>query len=597
MSDGRWLNLSDVWKPMTAGETMNVMNAHSQLQRNNMLNRIAELELQDTVQNKELVSNIGKNLLTVGQGGGQAANQNGGNASPLPAQPEGEPMDMTRLPTNPADSMSADMMPVQGGSQSNMIQTPYGMVSRDVLNQTPEASSRMLAGEAQTQEAARRAQLIKSMETRREILRDTVKEIQNKGDDGLWQSFWENAAKDPDPMISQLAGIFKGSKLTGSQKLIQPMKLPSDPEEFKAAVAEINAKHPDLDTRFLVPGGNYEATIERNKLTKLEPKKAMDLKKFGGKYVDQFTGKLVDPPPGSEWDDKDRNAYNATLRAFGSRKARITKEYAERAMTMPKKEAELWWNSQMDTLKSEFDPQFEAFRDMPGGWTGWDQAQNIDAAISYMGKAGDDAAKKQERFNALVNQGSYSDLSLSEIAERFGVPYQSKAGTVSEGGKGSSVDDYMRLLKIYFPDAAVPTAAKVMMAESGGQSIRSKTQNKDGTYDHGLMQINDVNVPVLTKAGIIKSVDDLYDPEKNIQAAAYLYRQSGWKPWKSSQAKWGGGNDEVVRKQVTPSSPSKFTALPLPGSPARGYDEGGKIQDKSGKVLRIVKNGRWVSPS
>jgi hypothetical protein len=227
----------------------------------------------------------------------------------------------------------------------------------------------------------------------------------------------------------------------------------------------------------------------------------------------------------------------------------------------------------------------------------WDQAQNIDAAIAYMGKAGDDAGKKQERFNALVNQGSYSDLSLSEIAERFGVPYQAKAGVPSGDGKGRISDEYMRLLQIYFPDAAVSTAAKVMKAESGGQSIRGKTQNKDGTYDHGLMQINDVNVPVLTKAGIIKSVDDLYDPEKNIQAAAYLYRQSGWKPWKSSQSKWGGGNDEVVRKQVTPSSPSKFTALPLPGSPAKGYDEGGKIQDKSGNILRIVKNGRWVSPS
>lgn len=55
----------------------------------------------------------------------------------------------------------------------------------------------------------------------------------------------------------------------------------------------------------------------------------------------------------------------------------------------------------------------------------------------------------------------------------------------------------------------------------------------------GLLQVNGVWTKQLVDAGIIKSVDDLYQPDVNLRAGFYLFSQSlkysrynyGWKPW------------------------------------------------------------------
>jgi len=93
------------------------------------------------------------------------------------------------------------------------------------------------------------------------------------------------------------------------------------------------------------------------------------------------------------------------------------------------------------------------------------------------------------------------------------------------------------LIAQHFPEDAIDTATKVVKAESSG-NIYAKNDNKNGSRDHGLFQINDINVPALQKAGIIKSRNDLYDPETNVKAAAYLHQQQGFKPWKASQKNW-----------------------------------------------------------
>jgi hypothetical protein len=89
---------------------------------------------------------------------------------------------------------------------------------------------------------------------------------------------------------------------------------------------------------------------------------------------------------------------------------------------------------------------------------------------------------------------------------------------------------YADVVSKYFPPDEVDKALQVMHKESSGRPGATNT-NKNGTKDGGLFQINDVNIPDLIKAGFIRGRKDLYDPETNIAAAAYLYKRYGWKPW------------------------------------------------------------------
>lgn len=94
------------------------------------------------------------------------------------------------------------------------------------------------------------------------------------------------------------------------------------------------------------------------------------------------------------------------------------------------------------------------------------------------------------------------------------------------------------LQQLFGADAG--TMAKIMNAESGGQNIRSRNANSDGTYDWGLFQINDIHKNLLIQKGIIKNdMSELLDPNKNLQAARLLYQASGLKPWASSKSRWG----------------------------------------------------------
>jgi len=69
------------------------------------------------------------------------------------------------------------------------------------------------------------------------------------------------------------------------------------------------------------------------------------------------------------------------------------------------------------------------------------------------------------------------------------------------------------------------TAARIVSCESGWDpAARSRTG------DTGLFQINDIHrAPGGVAEGL--TVDDLKDPNTNIQVARRLYEQSGWQPW------------------------------------------------------------------
>jgi len=64
----------------------------------------------------------------------------------------------------------------------------------------------------------------------------------------------------------------------------------------------------------------------------------------------------------------------------------------------------------------------------------------------------------------------------------------------------------------------------IAVVESGGR-VNALNKNRNGTYDVGLMQINTDNYLLLRRAGIIKSLKELWNPCKNIYAGAYILRQ------------------------------------------------------------------------
>ena len=69
------------------------------------------------------------------------------------------------------------------------------------------------------------------------------------------------------------------------------------------------------------------------------------------------------------------------------------------------------------------------------------------------------------------------------------------------------------------------TAARIVSCESGWDpAARSRTG------DTGLFQINDIHrAPGGVAEGL--TVDDLKDPNTNVQVARRLWEQSGWQPW------------------------------------------------------------------
>jgi hypothetical protein len=90
------------------------------------------------------------------------------------------------------------------------------------------------------------------------------------------------------------------------------------------------------------------------------------------------------------------------------------------------------------------------------------------------------------------------------------------------------------------------TAKKIMRAESSGDPM-AHNSGGGGTGAFGLFQIRGkLHRDTLKKAGIIKTEQDLYDPDTNIRAAKFLYDRDGWKPWDESKGKWGTSDKMVV---------------------------------------------------
>jgi hypothetical protein len=135
-------------------------------------------------------------------------------------------------------------------------------------------------------------------------------------------------------------------------------------------------------------------------------------------------------------------------------------------------------------------------------------------------------------------------------------------------------------------------AKRIIKAESSGDPTARHT-NKNGTHDGGLFQINSVHLPELKKAGIIKDEQDLFDPEKNTAAAAYLHHNKGWQPWEASKAKWG--EEKPVDKPVA-IDPDKVKWDEEPAKPPQEEQTKPKTAAKPPEPTFAQKAAPFVRP-
>lgn len=103
------------------------------------------------------------------------------------------------------------------------------------------------------------------------------------------------------------------------------------------------------------------------------------------------------------------------------------------------------------------------------------------------------------------------------------------AAVVSAAG----IDRYRRLaLAAGWSAAAWPRVRCIIRRESGGDPHAFNRGDGHGG-SRGLMQINGVHTKWLIRKGIIRSVDDLFDPAANLRAARAVWKLQGWHAWTS----------------------------------------------------------------
>lgn len=100
-------------------------------------------------------------------------------------------------------------------------------------------------------------------------------------------------------------------------------------------------------------------------------------------------------------------------------------------------------------------------------------------------------------------------------------------------GAASQGEELLDLISSSFPEDP-DTAYAVARAESGLR-CEAVNNNKGGSQDRGLYQINSIHISRIERMGF--TWDDMFDCEKNIQVARAIQQEQGWSPW---VAYWAG---------------------------------------------------------
>ena len=84
-----------------------------------------------------------------------------------------------------------------------------------------------------------------------------------------------------------------------------------------------------------------------------------------------------------------------------------------------------------------------------------------------------------------------------------------------------------------FPEADIPVITAIAMGESGGDTGAHNPNASTGDNSYGLMQINMLGGmgPERRQAFGLQKNEDLFDPQKNMDAAFQIYKTQGLGAW------------------------------------------------------------------
>lgn len=97
-------------------------------------------------------------------------------------------------------------------------------------------------------------------------------------------------------------------------------------------------------------------------------------------------------------------------------------------------------------------------------------------------------------------------------------------------GMGSNVEQWRGLVEAYFPAGEVEKAMAVMACESGGNPNADNPSSSAAGLFQFLKSTWDNMVPIEVTGGSYSS-GQVYDPEANVRAAAWLLAAEGWSQW------------------------------------------------------------------
>jgi len=122
----------------------------------------------------------------------------------------------------------------------------------------------------------------------------------------------------------------------------------------------------------------------------------------------------------------------------------------------------------------------------------------------------------------------------------------------------------------------------VALAESGGRTNAINANNKDGSVDRGLMQINSVHAALL-------ATGDVFDPADNARMAHVVWASSGWRAWSTynngAYLPFMGRGLAVINN---PAIMPVISATPVTPSAANGGANIGSLISSSSTWTRIV---------
>ena len=197
-----------------------------------------------------------------------------------------------------------------------------------------------------------------------------------------------------------------------------------------------------------------------------------------------------------------------------------------------------------------------------------------EAAMNVVGSS---IAAQEKMFNLKMMQDAsewYQRVGLGGQGANPGL--QSPVTSTPQGDPGAGgVSQYAPLIQSFGQKAGLTPQQMslipaIMSQESGGNQW-AKGDNKNGTSDHGLMQINDSNM------GLLQPGENVYDPATNIRIGTQLWaqalQQAGGDTAKALQIYNSGkpnGNPAYAASVLSRMTPAQAANMPASGLLASG---------------------------